>query len=172
MEFPNHCGRPMIPAWFRNRLKGFTCGECRLWIPRKESKPRRRSSGGRENGYNLYTRGNNRMPVLKRRGLLKAEDLPREGANFKILGVNESEDGVSTYDLMLKGDDGETRTLGIKPPSQNTDKLIDLFGQNTDAWAGQSVHLEPATVHVNGQTQLKIKIRAAEGYVTAGKKGK
>ena len=112
------------------------------------------------------------MPVLKRRGLLKAEDLPREGANFKILGVNESEDGVSTYDLMLKGDDGETRTLGIKPPSQNTDKLIDLFGQNTDAWAGQSVHLEPATVHVNGQTQLKIKIRAAEGFAIAGKKGK
>ena len=35
-----HCGKAAIPAWHRNKFKGWTCSACFLWFPAKFTKPK------------------------------------------------------------------------------------------------------------------------------------
>jgi hypothetical protein len=79
------------------------------------------------------------MIKLTKRGLLIAEELPREGEIFKVVRLQLSTGDFYKYDLLVKDSSGKIRSLGLQQQSINMDSLIDELSDNPELWSGKDI---------------------------------
>jgi hypothetical protein len=80
---------------------------------------------------------------LKKRNLLTAKDLPSQGEVVTIVNFIEAQTDFYAYELIVIRPKVGEAVIGLQKQSFNINSLIEILGDDTEAYKGKKLTLTP-----------------------------